>query len=76
MCYVRMLCVSAITENPLPGGLRVEECFANIGIPLDFFVFCCFNNVLHKFCGFFGSSQIGELAEGGSVALAVGLRGR
>ena len=61
---------------PADGRLPVKECIANIGIPLDFFGFFCHFN---DFCWSLQTSLlciIGELAEAGSVAVAVGVSER
>ena len=75
------------TRFPVYRRLLVEERIANIGIPLDVFVFFVVSMIfciLKNFLGF-GSLQtsllckLGELAGGGSVAVAVGIssyRGR
>ena len=76
-CLYVCLSVFAIAENQFPVDCRLlaEERIAYIGIPLDVFAFCCFNDVL-CFC-VLGSLQTSllcimrELAGGGSVAVAV-----
>ena len=63
--------------------LLVKERIVNIGIPLDISGFCCFNDFLYLeyFLGFgFLPNQptvhMGELAGGGSAAVAVGVSDR
>ena len=68
------VCVCSITETLLHSGL-VEECFANIGIPLEDFRFCCFHNFVmrQKNTFFFGvfANRMRDLVGEGSAALAV-----
>ena len=68
------VCVRAIADNLLPGGLEtsVKEGFANIGIPLEIFgfwvvlmVFCVLNNF---FVGLL--CIMGKLSGEGFVAVA------
>ena len=79
--YVRMSCVFAIAENPLPGGLetsgrRVYLLLWHISRQYCFF----FEKILHS--DFFGSLQtsllciMGELVVGGSVVDPVGISDR
>ena len=60
--------------------LLVEEPNVNIGVPLDMFGFCCYNDSLRfEIFQVLGSLRtsllciLEELAGGGSVAMAVGI---
>ena len=80
-----MSCLSVTsrkTRFPVDWRLLFEERIANIGIPLDVFgFFCRFDDFCaYKFVWVSGSLQtspiVGELAGGGSVAVAVGVSDR